>query len=206
MGGKRSRAAVALGAAIAMGVSGCSSSGRAQGKVAATPTLQVLAGTGRQTPPPWDAPANAVRFIQAAGLPPLESEGHLLHYHAHLDVLVDGRPVTVPRFIGIDEQARRISPLHSHTPDGILHIEAPSQETFTLGQFFTEWDVRLTSECLGSLCAGNGKSLRLYVNGKLRPGDPRPLVLVAHQEITLVYGDAGATPKVPSSYDFPSGL
>ncbi len=196
---------MAAGMAILVGAPGCSSS-KANDKPAATPTGQSVTVAGRQTPPPWDAPANAVRFIQAAGLPPLASEGELVHFHAHLDVLVDGQPVTVPRFIGIDEQAQRISPLHTHTPDGILHIEAPSQDALTLGQLFTEWDVRLTGSCLGSLCAGNGKTLRLYVNGAPHPGNPAALVLAAHQEIALVYGDTGTTPKVPSSYHFPFGL
>lgn len=147
-----------------------------------------------------------MRFIQAAGLPPLESEGAVVHYHAHLDVILDGKAVPVPASLGIDEQARRISPLHTHTADGILHVEAPAQDTFTLGQLFIEWDVRLTASCLGSECAGNGKSLRLYVNGKLRPGNPATLPLAAHQEIALVYGDAAEQQQVPSTYDFPSGL
>lgn len=198
-------AVMAVGLAMLVGAPGCTSS-KANDKPAGTPAVKSVPGAGRQTPPPWDAPADAVRFTQDAGLEPLKSEGQLVHFHAHLDVLVDGQPVMVTRFIGIDQRAQRISPLHTHTPDGILHIEAPRRETFTLGQLFTEWDVRLTERCLGSLCAGNGKVLRVYVNGALRAGDPASVVLASHQEIALVYGDAGTTPKVPSSYDFASGL
>lgn len=202
----RSGRVVALVLAGVLALAGCG--GGARGKSATTGTTKGTEAPtgGRQTPPPWDAPADAVRFIQDAGLPPLEAETTVVHYHAHLDVIVDGKAVTVPALIGIDEQARRISPLHTHTPDGILHIEAPGQDTFTLGQLFTEWNVRLTPECLGSFCAGNGKGLRLYVDGKLRAGDPTSLVLSAHQELALVYVEAAAQPQVPSSYDFPQGL
>lgn len=202
----RRTAALATGALLALG--GCSSSPGGNGDNSRTPASQAATGSGRQTAPPWDAPVGAVRFIQDAGLPPLEAESSVVHYHAHLDVIVDGRPVTVPALIGIDEGARRISPLHTHDPSGVLHIEAPGQDSFTLAQLFTEWDVRLTQNCLGSLCTGNGngKALALYVDGKQRSGDPSTLVLAKHQEIALVYGDTNASPAVPSSYDFPNRL
>ncbi len=29
--------------------------------------------------------------------------------------------------------------LHTHTEDGIIHIESPVQRTFTLGHFFAIW-------------------------------------------------------------------
>lgn len=200
----RARRLAAGGAAALLLLSGCGGVG-GRSSSAGTATALAVAG-GRQTPPPWHAPADAVRLIQDAGLPPLEEEGAAVHYHAHLDVIVDGKAVTVPALIGIDESARRISPLHTHTPDGILHVEAPAKDTFTLGQLFIEWNVRLTDGCLGSLCAADGKSVRLYVDGKLRPGDPTTLVLARHQQIALVYGDATGEPQVPSSYDFPRGL
>ncbi len=201
------RLAVALGVAGVLALAACGNdSSKAGGKPSSPPSTTADSASGRRTPPPWDPPADAIRYIQAAGLPPLEAEGAVVHYHAHLDVFVDGDAVTVPAFIGIDEQARRISPLHTHTPDGIVHVEAPAQDTFTLGQLLTEWNVRLTETCLGSLCVGDGKSLRLYVDGKPRSGDPSTLALAKHQEIALVYGDATNAPSVPSSYDFPNGL
>ncbi len=167
-------------------------------------TDQRSAGPPRATAPPWSAPAHAVLYIRAAGLPALSAEALKVHFHAHLDVLVDGRAVPVPAFLGVDLDARKISPLHTHDSSGIVHVEAPRPMTITLGQVFTEWDVRLDEHCVGSLCEGSGKSLRLYVGGRLRPGDPRTLVLARHQEIALVYGDAAVQPPVPSSYAFPS--
>src|SRR5207245_1137397 len=137
-----------------------------------------------------------------AQLPMLGAEGQVMHIHAHLDVVVDGKPVTVPALIGIDEQAQRISPLHTHDPSGIIHIESPVKATFTLGQFMTEWDVALGEHQIGGLKAGGGKDLRAYVNGKQVKGDPAAIKLDAHDEIALVYGPAGAQVKIPNAYSW----
>src|SRR5260370_2339117 len=61
------------------------------------------------------------------------------HIHAHLDIFVDGHPLTVPAFIGIENNNRCLYWLHTHTPDGVIHIESPQERGFTLGQFFDIW-------------------------------------------------------------------
>jgi hypothetical protein len=48
------------------------------------------------------------------------------------------------------------------------------------------------------------KPLRVIVNGVPFDGDPRTVVLKAHEEVAVVYGKAPK--KIPSSYKFPSGL
>src|SRR5207245_1529026 len=64
-----------------------------------------------------------------------------------------------------------------------------------------------TPRCIGGLCAGNAKQLRVYVNGTYVRGDPRRLVLQAHQEIVVDYGAPAQLPKpIPTSYNFPPGL
>ena len=77
-----------------------------------------------------------------------------------------------------------ISPLHTHLQtEGVLHVESPTQERFSLGQFFAVWGVRLDATCLGGECAGDGKQLRAWVNGMPVAGDPTRIVLDEHQEI-----------------------
>lgn len=93
-----------------------------------------------------------------------------------------------------------ISPLHPHTTSGIVHIEADRPGTFTLGQFFIEWGVRLDSRCLGSYCAGGGKELRVYVDGRRVPGDASRVVLGNGQEIAVVFGGPRGFRSVPSRY------
>lgn len=179
--------------------------GQRNAAVTTVPTQPIRTATGRTTPPPWQAPTDASGAVAKAGLPMLNSEGVVEHIHAHLDVLVDGKPVAVPAGIGIDEQAGTISPLHDHDTSGVIHVESPAKVPFSLGQFFTEWQVTLSSTQLGGLKAGNGNTLRAYVNGKPDAGDPAAVTINAHDEITLVYGPAGAQPKVPNNYAFPQG-
>ncbi|MEU6849237.1 hypothetical protein ABZ901_04785 [Actinacidiphila alni] len=154
----------------------------------------------------WPAPADASAQVKAAGLPMLGQEGQVLHIHSHLDVFVDGKAVTVPALIGIDEAKQQISPLHTHDTSGVVHIESPVKADFTLGEFMTEWNVPLTKDTLGTLKTGGGKELHVYVNGKEQTGDPAAIKLAAHEEIALVYGAPSQKVAVPDSYNWPEGL
>jgi hypothetical protein len=176
------------------------------------------------TPAPWGLPVYALSQIGYAGLTPLR--GTLdRHDHVHLDVIVDGHKVTVPAGIGLAEPVDNgpcpnsglgtqgdcatrhiftaqvaISPVHTHSTSGIIHIEPDRPGVFTLGQFFDEWGVRLGSGCVGGYCSGGGKQLRVYVNGKRYSGDPRRIALTNHQEIAVVFGRRGDFASVPSTY------
>ena len=157
--------------------------------------------------PVWPAPAPAQvpAAVRAAGLPLLGMEATDVHYHAHLDIIVGGKQVVVPAEVGIAGQSG-ISSMHTHDATGIIHIESPTAATFTLGQFFTEWQVRLSSACVNSLCATNSASWHFYVNGQPYTGDPGTIVLKAHQEIAAVYGNLPAGAQPPAQYEFPAGL
>jgi len=177
-------------------------------------TLPVAPISLSTSPPPWLPPAvinngkDSANYVLAAGLPYAE-EMLSVHYHAHLDIVADGKKVSVPPYIGFvtsGTKAIGLAPLHTHQDDGIIHIENDRPATFLLGQFFVEWGVRLTKHCIGGLCAGNGKELAFYVNGKPHTGDPRRIVLTKHEEIAIEYGATGSLPTPPSSYSFPSGL
>jgi hypothetical protein len=150
-------------------------------------------------------PVDATAAAKAAGLPMLSQEELAVHYHAHLDVIVDGNAVPVPANIGIDQARRSISPLHVHDGSGIVHIEAAKDIPFTLGQVFDEWQVPFSSTQLGDKVADNVKGVRVYVNGVAVTGDPRSVVLKAHQEITVAYGAAGVPATIASTYAFPAG-
>jgi hypothetical protein len=172
--------------------------------------LAVSAGlAGLQTgPAPWSAnTAGLAERLQAIGVPPLSPlEGTAVHIHQHLDLYVDGRKVTVPAGIGIDP-AVGFAPLHTHDPSGVLHVESPTVRTYTLGQFFAVWGVRFTPSCLGGYCAGGGRQLRVFVDGRPVQADPTAITLEPHQEIVIAFGTAAQLPSpVPSTYQFPPGL
>jgi len=154
----------------------------------------------------WPAPSDPSAGARRAGLPMLSTEGTVLHHHAHLDVRVHGRAVTVPAGIGIDEARHRVSPLHTHDASGVIHLESPVRRTFTLGQFFTEWGVPLSRTRLGGLRADARHTLGVYVNGRRVTGDPAAVPLRQHDEVAVTYGRAGRTPHVPASYRFAPGL
>lgn len=173
---------------------------------AAVPTAPASTATGRDSLPPWPVPADASAAVAAAGLPMLGAEGTALHIHAHLDVIANGKPVTVPAEIGIDEAAQKISPLHTHDTTGVIHIESPTQAQFSLGQFFSEWQVSLSQNQVGGLKADATNQLKVYVNGKPITGDPAAVILHAHDEIAVVYGTAAQQQNPPSTYAFANGL
>lgn len=144
--------------------------------------------------------------LRAIGLPALSSEGAAIHIHQHLDIFVDGKPVSVSPNIGVSQAAGFISPLHTHDTTGVIHVESDKIEDFTLGQFFDVWGVRFTKGCIGGYCADATHTLNVYSNGAPVEGDPRTLTLLSHQEIAIVYGTASTTPKtIPTNFTFPAG-
>jgi hypothetical protein len=158
---------------------------------------------------PW--PANTTDLLdrlKAMGLPALsQSTSIKQHIHAHLDVYVNGNKEPVPADIGIGSTYS--SPLHTHDPtvtttsdSATIHVEAPTDQAYTLGQFFDVWGVRLTSSCLGGYCTSGNETLQAFVDGKLVP-DPRAIPLKEHEEIVLAYGAPSDVPSpVPSSFHF----
>ncbi len=158
--------------------------------------------------PPWPPEtANLAARLAAISLPALSAEGTALHIHQHLDIFVDGQPVQVPPDIGINVAGGFIAPIHTHDASGVIHVESPTIQDFTLGQFFDIWGVRFDAHCIGGACDGGGRTLQVFVNGRLVTGDPRAIKLEAHQEIVVALGSASQLPNpVPSSYDFAPGL
>jgi hypothetical protein len=146
------------------------------------------------------------------GIPCETSERVLFHVHAHLAIYVNGQAQTVPYGIGIGQPWRIQQSiegpfvaggscfywLHTHTQDGVVHIESPEQRTFTLGDFFAIWGQPLSSTQVGN---AQGPVIA-YVNGQPTSGDPSLIPLEAHELIQL---DVGAdVPLQP--FDFPPGL
>lgn len=154
-------------------------------------------------PAPWLPEIdNLLSRLNAIKLRALYEEGNALHIHQHLDILVNGKPVTVAAGIGINQVARFISPLHTHDLSGVIHVESDVVRDFTLGQFFDVWGVLFSRDCVGGYCAKGADALRVFVDGKPVSGDPRNLVLREHQEIAVIYGPATANVSVPSTYRF----
>jgi len=200
--------AVALGVAALVAVisAGGSSSPQHVETVPFTPASE--SGLSTATPP-WPLPPDATADIENGGLNPYGSEATAVHYHVHLDIVVNGSPVQVPAHVGFvihGSRATGLSFIHTHDASGIIHIESLTNDAYTLGQFFTEWGVAVGPGHLGGLVSDGSNMLRVFVNGRRFAGNPADLVFKAHQEITLWFGPRGATPHVPAAYTFPAGL
>ena len=147
--------------------------------------------------------------LKAIGFPqlPWGDMNLKLHTHQHLDVYILGNAVTVPANIGISSDPKFISPLHTHDARGIIHVESPVVRSFTLGQLFDVWGVRLNTHCIGGYCEQEDKRLWIFVNGKRLECDPRSIALLAHEEIVLAFGTRKELPNpVPDGYKFPPGF
>lgn len=127
------------------------------------------------------------------------SEGTVFHIHAHLDVFVNDKPITVPAGIGIKPN-ECLYWLHTHDASGVIHIESPQQMTFTLGQFIQVWDnTSGISPKFEELTSGD-KNLQIFVNGNKVKDTYDKIMLSAHDEIVIVSGSMPQT--IPSSYTF----
>jgi len=89
-----------------------------------------------------------------------------------------------------------ISPLHTHDTTGILHTESASAVPNTLGEFFTEWGVTLSANCVETRCG----AVAVYIDGKPYTGDPRAIQLLDHREIVVAVGTPPA--HIPAVGDF----
>lgn len=137
------------------------------------------------SPPPWPAPDNVASRVTAAGLD-LGPMGTAEHYHPHLRIVIDGAEIPVAANIGVDPTTGAMSALHTHEPDGTIHIEADrAGEVFTLGQLFTQWGVKFTATQIGGVRAESGRELVLISNGTPVPGDPADLRLQPDQKLVL---------------------
>ena len=74
--------------------------------------------------------------------------------------------------------------LHTHAPDGVIHVESPTQRIYTLGDFFDEWHQPLSSTQVGGV---TGKVTAL-VNGKPWTKSVRAIPLDPHAVIQLNVG------------------
>lgn len=90
----------------------------------------------------------------------------LLHIHPRLYLNVDGKPYFVPQNVGIEPDLwkyhtldqygmKGMAPLHTHTADGMLHVESTMIRNYTLGEFLDIWGLDL-----------KGKTISVSVDGE----------------------------------------
>lgn len=203
--------------------SGWALAGYAAAAVAAVVVIVVVAGHGSgggggaaspaaQTAPLLASADTAATGETVDGIQCQASEQVVYHIHSHLAVYVASAARTIPAGIGIPPP-RQIEQtpegpfvvagtcyywLHSHTADGIIHIESPTQRIYTLGNYFDIWRQPLSATQVGPATG----TVIAYVNGQRYTGDVRAIPLEVH---TLVQLDVGRDVP-PQPFAFPAGL
>jgi hypothetical protein len=142
--------------------------------------------------------------IYNSSYPPVDNvycdqlEGSVQHIHVHLTIYIDGQNYPLPGNVGIP-QGSQGNPtcfywLHVHPQyPGVIHIESPVIETFTLGQFLDEWDQYFSS--LGfpnQLLLKSGWTI--WINGHKYNGSLDSVPLDKHNLITIAYSSPKAKP------------
>jgi hypothetical protein len=147
--------------------------------------------------------SNAATGQTVDGIQCNAGEKTVTHVHTHLTIFVNGKARVIPYGVGIpgDQPVQTANGpfvetgscfywLHTHAEDGILHVESPSTtETFTLGQFFAEWGIPLSSTQVGPASGkltvfftAPGKKVGIY------KGNPANLPLGSHYQIQIDVG------------------
>lgn len=155
------------------------------------------------------------RLVYNPAYPPINGETcdtvmhSTYHIHIHLTIYVYGKAVPIPQGIGIAADGSCYYWMHTHTGDGIIHIEAPGNSSnVDLNDFLTVWHdgfARLNFPV--QLTQGTG--WKIYINGQPFAGTvTSPLStrvpLASRDIVTLEYG----TPNPPPDtiYVFPADL
>jgi hypothetical protein len=154
----------------------------------------ILSGASASSPPIDNIQCNSME--QAA-----------FHIHAHLDILINGQPYTIPSQIAIIP-GKCFYWLHTHDDSGVIHIESPITRNFTLGQVFDIWNKKFTNTQILDNIVDNKNTLSVYVNGtQVNPNvNYKDIKLSGHDEIAIVYGSRPPPNSIPSKYSFAQGL
>jgi hypothetical protein len=172
------------GAVLALTLSGSSES---------SPDTSSASGAARTTAPPWPPqPVGLAERLAPFDFPPVGDESY--HAHALLSVFRNDEQVEVPANIGFDISGGHSS-LHTHTSDGVIHMEADDPYPYELDQVFAAWGVAFDENRLGGDVADTDNRVFIYVNGE-QVNDPS-VVLKDGDNIVVAYGEAGSFPTTP---------
>ena len=110
---------------------------------------------------------SALSFAVIYALPGSGPGKEYVHWHAQLNIIINGEEITIPANVGIPvDSGNNVHPevIHTHATDNILHKEGPAD--LTLGNFFDVWDRTFSSECIFDFCNSEEGTVKMYVNGQ----------------------------------------
>ena len=186
----------ALGTALGLGPKSSPSPASTFARTTAQPSTPSTPITGMVTLAPGATPVTGT----VDGLPCSASVSVAYHARIHLEIRVDGAPQPVPKGVGIPGTC--LYWIHTYSDDGLVDIEAPRPQVFTLGQFFDIWGEPLTATQVGPYPGHAGDARYAFVNGAPWSGDPRQIPLTNGSVVELQLGPAAVA---PATYTFRPG-
>ena len=146
-----------------------------------------------------------------------------VHYHTAIQIM-DSQGTLHPIPGGVGIVGSETAPtcyywLHVHSANqDVIHIESPSQDVFTLGDFFKVWNAwstfgggpseRLDTTHVSTLTVDTGEQMVVYIdlNDGKGPqeysGDPSAIKLKSHETVTIEI--VSGKPTTPPSFDWSS--
>lgn len=116
------------------------------------------------------------------------------HVHAQLVIYIEGENVPIENNVGLiptedGSQVECLYWLHTHDAStGTIHVEAPREDDYTLGQFFAIWGQPLSETELLDQTANAEQSIRVTLNGDPFEGNPADIPLEDGNVIILEFG------------------
>ncbi|MSU44852.1 hypothetical protein EXS45_01580 [Candidatus Nomurabacteria bacterium] len=86
------------------------------------------------------------------------------HIHPQLIILVNGEEVQIPQSLGVRPTC--MTSIHTHNEKNVLHVEAPIQKDFTLGDFFAVWEKDFSNLKLLDNIVTDKSEIVVMVNGE----------------------------------------
>ncbi|PZS01053.1 MAG: hypothetical protein DLM70_12730 [Chloroflexi bacterium] len=126
------------------------------------------------------------------------TEGTAYHQHAHLTLFDAGKPVTVPRGLGLGLGQTCLYWVHTHDASGVIHMEAPVGLTPALKTVFDIWGEptqTISRTQFFDHTARPGQTMKVWVNLKPYVGNPAAITLRRHTDITAEIGPPFVPPK-----------
>lgn len=92
---------------------------------------------------------DVLRGIKDSKLYVLDTDNIVTHIHAHLIIVVQGKPITIP-VAGADMDTMTVAPIHTHDTSGTLHVETDTTNAYipNMLDFIRLWNKGADNVCL----------------------------------------------------------
>lgn len=87
------------------------------------------------------------------------------HIHPELMIVINGKEELVPQNLGVGSTC--MTAIHTHGEKNVLHVEAPVQKDFTLGDFFAVWKKDFSKTKLLDNVVDDKSEIVVSVNGQI---------------------------------------